>query len=196
MSYLDRLKKSASAGAGTLQNHQNPESRGFVGFEGTPPGPFQKIEGSQAANDPAPKLRPAPLPNAFVVWLIRCPDRQPVEVHFWPPATLAEALTGYPTAINAEPMQAPHGAEPEPDKAQPHQEEKAPPAPDAGRWRAGPAALPARSCRTCRHLYRPGLSDGHCGGRDDLPAAYGPGHPLRRLPDDGGAGCTAWELAT
>ncbi len=22
------------------------------------------------------------------------------------------------------------------------------------------------------------------------------GHPLRRLPDDGGASCTAWELAT
>lgn len=193
MGYLERLKKSASAGAGHLQNHQNPESRGFVGFEGTPPGPVQKIEGSQAANDPAPKLRPAPLPNAFVVWLIRCPDRQPVEVHFWPPATLAEALTGYPTAINAEPMQTPHGAEPEPDKAQPHQEEKAPPAPDAGRWRAGPAALPARSCRTCRHLKRPGLSDGHCGGRDDLPPAYTAGHPLRRLPDDGGASCTTWE---
>jgi hypothetical protein len=105
MGYLERLKKSTNAGTGHLQNHQNPESRGFVGFEGTPPGPFQKIEGSQAANDPAPKLRPAPLPNAFVVWLIRCPDRQPVEVHFWPPATLAEALTGYPTAINAEPMQ-------------------------------------------------------------------------------------------
>ena len=52
MSYLDRLKKSASAGAGTLQNHQNPESRGFVGFEGTPPAPFQKIEGAKAANDP------------------------------------------------------------------------------------------------------------------------------------------------
>ncbi len=175
MGYLERLKKSASAGAGHLQNHQNPESRGFVGFEGTPPVPFQKIEGATAANDPAPKLRPAPLPNAFVVWLIRCPDRQPVEVHFWPPATLAEALTGYPTAINAEPMQAP-------------------PAPDAGRWRAGPADLPPRSCRTCRHLRRPGLSDGHCGGRDDLPPAYTAGHPLRRLPDDGGTSCTTWEL--
>jgi len=128
---------------------------------------------TKASNDP-PAVSPA---DASPVWLIHCPDRQPVEVHFWPPATLAEALTGYPTAINAEPMQAP-------------------PAPDAGRWRAGPAALPARSCRTCRHLKRPGLSDGHCGGRDDLPAAYGPGHPLRRLPDDGGAGCTAWEPST
>ncbi len=144
---------------------------------------------TKASNDP-PAVSPA---DASPAWLIHCPDRQPVEVHFWPPATLAEALTGYPTAINAEPMQTPHGAEPEPDKAQPHQEEKAPPAPDAGRWRAGPAALPARSCRTCRHLKRPGLSDGHCGGRDDLPPAYTAGHPLRRLPDDGGANCTTWE---
>lgn len=127
------------------------------------------------------------------VWLIHRPDRQPAEVHCWPPATRAEILAIYPTAINAEPMQAPHSAEPEPDKAQPHQEEKAPPAPDAGRWRAGPAALPPRSCRTCRHLRRPGLSDGHCGERDDLPPAYTAGHPLRRLPDDRGAGCTTWE---
>lgn len=56
--------------------------------------------------------------------------------------------------------------------------------------------VPPRSCRTCQNLKRPGLSDGHCGGRDDLPAAYGPGHPLRRLPDDGGASCATWELAT
>ena len=51
----------------------------------------------------------------------------------------------------------------------------------------------SRSCKTCRHLYRPGLSDGHCGGRDDLPRAYTAGHPLRRLPDDGGASCAVWE---
>lgn len=125
MSYLDRLKKSASAGAGTLQNHQNPESRGFVGFEGTPPGPFQKIEGAKAANDPRPKPHPA-RPAAIIV--------QPVR----------------------------------------RQE-------------------PARSCRTCQHLHRPGLSDGHCGGRDDLPPAYTAGHPLRRLPDDEGASCAAWD---
>lgn len=136
MSYLDRLKKSANAGGGTLQNHQNLETGGFVGFEGTPPGPVQKIEGSQAANDPAPKLRPAPLPNAFVVWLIRCPDRRPVEVHCWPPATRAEVLAIYPAATGAEPVR---------------QQET------------------ARSCRVCRHIARPGLSDGHCGGRNDLP---------------------------
>ena len=52
---------------------------------------------------------------------------------------------------------------------------------------------PARSCRTCRHLKRPGLSDGHCSGRDDLRPAYSDGHPLRRLPDDRGARCTTWD---
>lgn len=50
------------------------------------------------------------------------------------------------------------------------------------------------SCRTCAHLGRPGLSDGHCGGRDDLPPAYGPGHPLRQLPPDGGASCSTWKI--
>lgn len=50
------------------------------------------------------------------------------------------------------------------------------------------------ACRTCAHLRIPGLSAGYCGGRDDLPPAYTPGHPLRQLPDDGGASCTAWLL--
>ena len=138
MSYLDRLKKSASAGAGTLQNHQNPESRGFVGFEGTPPAPFQKIEGAKAANDPGRKQ---------------------------PPAHAVEVLPDNPDARQS---------------AQESARESA----------LKPAS---RSCKTCRHLYRPGLSDGHCGARDDLPHAYTAGHPLRRLPDDKGASCTAWD---
>jgi hypothetical protein len=50
------------------------------------------------------------------------------------------------------------------------------------------------ACQTCAHLYRPGLSDGHCGGRDDLPFAYTPGHPLRQLPADGGVDCSTWKL--
>ena len=49
---------------------------------------------------------------------------------------------------------------------------------------------PRPSCRTCAHLSRLG----HCGGCDDLPPAYTPGHPLRKLPDDGGASCPAWRL--
>lgn len=160
MSYLDRLKKSGGAGGGTLQNHQNLETGGFVGFEGTAPGPFQKIEGAEAANDPPPKAQIGRRDDAFSIWLIRCPHRLPFEVYLSPPGTLAEVLQTYTTAIRAEPVQ--------------RQE-------------------PPRACRTCRHLKRPGLANGYCGERDDLPPAYGPGHPLRRLPDDGGACCDQYE---
>jgi len=49
------------------------------------------------------------------------------------------------------------------------------------------------SCRDCQHFKRPGHSSGYCGGRDDLPLAYGANHPLRKLPDDGGASCEYWQ---
>ena len=47
------------------------------------------------------------------------------------------------------------------------------------------------SCQTCRYRSRPGgyPSPFLCGGRDDLPRAYGDGHPLRQLPEDNGADC-------
>lgn len=56
-----------------------------------------------------------------------------------------------------------------------------------------PVPAAARSCRSCRHFVRPGLSDGHCAGREDLARVYGANHPLRVLPDDGGASCARWE---
>ncbi len=71
------------------------------------------------------------------------------------------------------------------------------PAPAGGgpQGQSAPHKTPVEtSCRTCAHLCHPGLSDGHCGGRDDLPPAYTPGHPLHQLPDDGGASCSAWRL--
>lgn len=67
---------------------------------------------------------------------------------------------------------------------------------EVGRGPSAPSdigSIPA--CLSCEHLKRPGLSDGLCGGdRLDLPPAYGPGHPLRRLPGDGGADCPKWAL--
>jgi hypothetical protein len=51
---------------------------------------------------------------------------------------------------------------------------------------------PAKACPDCRHFARPGKSDGYCGGRDDLPLAYGANHPLRRLPANRGASCSRW----
>jgi len=54
-----------------------------------------------------------------------------------------------------------------------------------------------KTCTDCRHLRRPGLGNRYCGGgRDDLSPAYGPGHPLRRLPEDGGEECEKWEGRT
>ena len=51
----------------------------------------------------------------------------------------------------------------------------------------------ARACLDCRHRKTPGLSVGYCGQRTDIAHAYGTGHPLRRLPDDGGANCILFE---
>lgn len=57
-----------------------------------------------------------------------------------------------------------------------------------------PPESPAkRECKTCRHFAKPGRADGYCGGREDLAHAYGEGHPLRVLPDDGGVSCRRWE---
>ena len=62
---------------------------------------------------------------------------------------------------------------------------------DAGlsRPEAEHAAALDVGCVTCAHFARPGLSAGYCGGRDDLPRAYGENHPLRKLPSDRGAAC-------
>lgn len=49
-----------------------------------------------------------------------------------------------------------------------------------------------RSCLTCRHLRRPGTARGCASGREDLAPLFGPHHPLRRLPDDGGKACSLW----
>ena len=53
----------------------------------------------------------------------------------------------------------------------------------------------AQRCQDCIHFSAPGLSDGYCGQRDDLPPAYGINHPLKRLPSDNGATCSEWELS-
>lgn len=52
---------------------------------------------------------------------------------------------------------------------------------------------PGRSCKRCRHRATPGKSEpGYCAERPELPPAYGPNNPLRKLPEDGGASCSKW----
>ena len=175
--YLDLLKMADQGGADAgacvqerqmtnHQNLQNPEKGGFDGFVG-------RSDGTRAHTHPAVGETPtdtAP-PLQATRWLLHFAERDPLEVWFSPTVDHDEALAGYPDALAAEPL-------PEP-VAQSAQES----APQSA----------ARGCSACRHCKRPGLSAGYCGGgRDDLPAAYGAHHPLRRLPDDQGASCTSY----
>ena len=53
---------------------------------------------------------------------------------------------------------------------------------------------PGQACQDCQHFARPGLSDGYCAERTDLPLAYGQNHPLHELPGDKGASCDKWQI--
>lgn len=58
-------------------------------------------------------------------------------------------------------------------------------------FKAATKAPQRAACSACQQWTRPGLSGGYCGAhRPDMAAAYGPNHPLRCLPHDGGAHCT------
>lgn len=54
-----------------------------------------------------------------------------------------------------------------------------------------PTACPEDHCTACANSRKPGASR-YGAARPDLPPAYSEGHPLRQLPDDGGASCTSW----
>lgn len=51
------------------------------------------------------------------------------------------------------------------------------------------------SCKTCLHCSRPGgwPAPALCGGRTDLPPAFGDNHPLRIQPEDGGTDCGTYK---
>lgn len=176
--YLDLLKRADQGGAGggacvqerqmtNHQNLQNPVEGGFDGFVG-------RSDGTRAHSHPAASETPtdtAP-PVRATRWMIHFLDREPLEVWFSPAADHDEALAAYRDAVAAEPLSE--------MLAQSAQES----AQKSAAW----------GCSTCRHLKRPGLSAGYCGGgRDDLRAAYGLHHPLRKLPDDQGAGCASYQ---
>lgn len=155
-------------------------------------------------------------------WLFHFADRDDLPVTFAPAVDHAEALDYYPDAVAAEPIpdrpqrqptkseadeitalvQAIYANDTESDRAEALAVALADPdgallcyrtiAKDQGIAVAAPVASTVKACRCCQHFARPGKSDGYCGGRDDLPLAYGANHPLRQLPADGGASCSQW----
>jgi hypothetical protein len=94
MGYLDRLKgmDSEKCPPLPLQELQKAPFDSFCSSHGAR---FQKI---------TPLARPADdAATASRWWLLHYPDREPVEVAFFPPATHAEILERHPEAIAAEP---------------------------------------------------------------------------------------------
>jgi len=154
-----------------------------------------------------PVTSSADVTQRATLWLLHFPDLDPMAVAFAPERDQAEVLAAYPDALAAEPMPEETATVPADALALFDACAKAGLYDDDDR-----AALPAMfaldpegvrrlieamheriaSCRRCRHFRRPGLSDGYCTGRDDLPRAYG---LLHELPDDEGMRCDAFERA-
>ena len=95
MGYLDRLKGANSEKCPPLPLSKPPKAP-YGSFDSNHGARFQKI---------TPLVRPADdAATASRWWLIHYPDRNPVEVASFPPATHAEVLERHPDAIAAEPI--------------------------------------------------------------------------------------------
>jgi len=158
----------------------------------------------------------------FNAWLFHFADRDDLPVTFAPAVDHAKALSYYPEAVAAEPIpdrpqhkptkaetdeitalvQAIYASDTDDDRDEALAAALADPdgallcyrtiASDRGIALAAPVVGTVKACRCCQHFARPGKSEGYCGGRDDLPLAYGANHPLRRLPANRGASCSRW----
>lgn len=160
--YLDAIKNSEDREAGNHQNLQNPLMDGFVGFVGSSPTPIEKNI-----------LRNGRQENhAELIRLVRlCGER-----YSFTEAEHAEALV----AALADPVGALtcfRGLEVEVVKPV---------------ILGDMAVETVVTCASCMHSRKPGGVSRYCSARPDLPPAYGERHPLRLLPDDGGAGCGQW----
>ncbi len=147
MSWLARLKAENSDACTPCEELTKLPKAPSVSFVSAP----HSAHGENSPGEAAP------------AWLLSFPDRDPLEVHFIPAATRAEALAAYPSATAAAPLPKLAG---EPERS-------------------------CRGCRHFRRPGLSGGYCG--GDRPDLSPAYGPGHSLRRLPIDGGASCLNWE---
>jgi len=155
-------------------------------------------------------------------WLFHFADRDVLSVTFAPAVGHEKALAYYPDAVAAEPIpdRPPRTAtkrealeitaliravfpdDNDVDRSEALAAALADPdgallcyrtiAKDQGIAIAAPVVGTVKACPDCQHFARPGKSDGYCSGRDDLPLAYGPGHPLRRLPADNGESCAEY----
>ena len=169
---LARLERAAGT-AGTADVPADVPANPLQTLAGTAgtAGTAEKGKGGGDSSETLPSDTAPPI--RATRWLLHYADREPLEVWFAPAADHAEALVADPDAVAAEPLP----------------EVRTPPVRNEVRTETA-----ARGCSTCRQRKRPGLSAGYCGGgRDDLPAAYGLHHPLRKLPDDQGAGCTSYQ---
>jgi hypothetical protein len=133
-------------------------------------------------------------------WKVTFPDRPPVEVYYSPEASFERVRRDCPDATTIKPYEPPVvGPTPDPEA---FEERAAILEYDGGMSREEAermAVLNAGAvlCFACDHLRQPGCSDGYCSAderKDDLPLAYGRGHPLRQLPDDLGESCPAFRL--
>lgn len=159
----------------------------------------------------------------FNAWLFHFAERDDLPMTFAPAVDHAAALACYPDAVAAEPIpdrpqrkpskpetdeitalvQAVFADDTDDDRAEALAAALADPdgallcyrtiASDRGIAIVAPVVGTVKACRCCEHYTRPGKSEGYCGGRDDLPPAYGENHPLRRLPADHGASCNQWK---
>lgn len=152
---------------------------------------------------PLDRVRPQ---ESACLWLLHFPDLEPVAVAFAPAVDHAGALAAYPAAIAAEPMPDPPVVPMPPDlwemvnacvHAGLYDEADqaallAMVAADAKGTRGLIEAMHARigRCRQCRNFGRPGLSEGYCTVRADLPFSYG---VFRKLPTDTGARCAQFD---
>ena len=180
----------------TLQNLQNPIGGGFVGFVGTSPPPFQKNLGEeegQAVSHDAAELGTVKVDR---------PNKPPFYMNL-DLALIRELITA-PSESGG------HGESEESvisaylEECRKNPDFMAAWLQDARAWKAkqrpkSPPLLTSKSsailraCTTCKHRATVGIRAVYCGGgRDDLPKAYGINHPLRRLPNDGGATCEKW----
>lgn len=178
-----------SASSVATEGLSEKSRRGFVGSVGT-----------------LPEVLPDHAVLAAHRWRLDFGDAGTLEVTFAPAVGQVEALSRYPDALAAEPMQDLPAVAVPPDLAAmfdacmtaglyDEADRFALPAMlalDAEGTRGLIEAVHSRigRCRRCRHFRRPGLSDGYCTERSDLEHVYG---FMRRLPDDRGAACEAFE---